>query len=132
MSSSIETGSQKGKKLLSSGSLVDMDDKVAREKIEAFKQKAVQGIPLVHEVNEAMKRLKDGSADEGVWDYFGRKCIICGGCTFVCPTCTCFNVYDHERARGAASGHGPGMPAFMADSPVRRPVTTRDLPRPQG
>ncbi len=96
----IETGSRKGEKLLSSDFLVEMDDTAAKEKIKAFTQKAVQSIPIVQEVNEAMNRLKDGSADEDVWDYFGKKCIICGGCAFVCPTCTCFNVYDHESAPG--------------------------------
>lgn len=96
-----EPGSQKGDKLLSSELLVDMDDKAAKEKIKMFRQKAAESVPLVHDVNEAMKKLKDGSADEGVWDYFGRKCIVCGGCTFVCPTCTCFNVYDHEWASGS-------------------------------
>lgn len=97
----IDTGSQRGKDLLSSGLLADMDDTVAGETMEAFKQKAIRGIPVVHEVNEAMNRLKDGSADEGVWDFFGRKCIVCGGCAFVCPTCTCFNVYDHEMDPGS-------------------------------
>jgi ferredoxin len=96
----VETGSRKGEKLLSSDFLVEMDDTAAKEKIKAFTQKAVQSIPVVQEVNEAMNRLKDGSADEGVWDYFGKKCIICGGCAFVCPTCTCFNVYDHESSPG--------------------------------
>jgi formate hydrogenlyase subunit 6/NADH:ubiquinone oxidoreductase subunit I len=96
----VETGSRKGEKLLSSDFLVEMDDTAAKEKIKAFTQKAVQSISVVQEVNEAMNRLKDGSADEGVWDYFGKKCIICGGCTFVCPTCTCFNVYDHESSPG--------------------------------
>lgn len=97
----IETGSQRGEKLLSSGSLVDMDNTVSKEKIKAFTQKATESISLVKDVQDAMNRLKDGSADEGVWDYFGRKCIVCGGCTFVCPTCTCFNVYDHEEDPGS-------------------------------
>ncbi|MCX5846078.1 MAG: 4Fe-4S dicluster domain-containing protein [Deltaproteobacteria bacterium] len=96
----IEAGSQQGKDLLSSGQFIDVDDTIAREKIEAFKKKAVQSIPLVDEVNEAMNRLEDGTADEKVWERFGRKCIVCGGCAFVCPTCTCFNVYDHETAPG--------------------------------
>jgi ferredoxin len=96
----IETGSRRGEELLLPNLLGDMDEAVARKKIEAFNQKAIQEIPVVHEVNEAINRLKDGSANEGVWDYFGRKCIVCGGCTFVCPTCTCFNVYDHERGPG--------------------------------
>jgi sulfhydrogenase subunit beta (sulfur reductase) len=97
----IEAGSQQGKDLLSSGQFIDVDDAVAREKIEAFKKKAVQSIPLVDEVNEAMNRLEDGTADEKVWERFGRKCIVCGGCAFVCPTCTCFNVYDHESTPGS-------------------------------
>jgi sulfhydrogenase subunit beta (sulfur reductase) len=96
----IEAGSKRGKDLLSSDLLADMDDAEAGEKKEAFSQKAIQNIPVVAEVKEAMKRLEDGTADEGVWDYFGRKCIVCGGCTFVCPTCTCFNVYDHLTAPG--------------------------------
>jgi formate hydrogenlyase subunit 6/NADH:ubiquinone oxidoreductase subunit I len=96
----IETGSQRGQELLLPDLIGDMDDAIAGEKIAAFTQKAVQEIPIVHEVTEAMNRLKDGSSDEKVWEYFGRKCIVCGGCTFVCPTCTCFNVYDHERAPG--------------------------------
>ena len=29
-----------------------------------------------------------------LWDYFGDKCLACGQCTMVCPTCTCFNVMD--------------------------------------
>jgi len=96
----IETGSQHGKDLLTSDLVADMKDAAAGKKIEAFKQKAVQAIPLVNEVNEAMNRLKDASVDEGVWDYFGGKCIICGGCVFVCPTCTCFNVDDYPAAPG--------------------------------
>src|SRR5674536_168654 len=41
-----------------------------------------------------------GNADEKIWDSFGQKCITCGGCAFVCPTCTCFNVYDHQSSPG--------------------------------
>ena len=96
----IETGSDRGKELLSSGPFTDMDDNLAGQKIKTFKEKAVRDIPVVDEVYEAMRRLKDGIADEKVWEYFGRKCIVCGGCAFVCPTCTCFNVYDHESAPG--------------------------------
>jgi len=47
-----------------------------------------------------MNRLKDRAVDEGVWEHLGLKCIQCGGCTFVCPTCTCFNVCDHSTGPG--------------------------------
>ena len=29
-----------------------------------------------------------------VWDYFAEKCLSCGQCTMVCPTCNCYNVSD--------------------------------------
>ena len=96
----IETGSPRGKDLVSSGAFADTDDAIAIERIDAFKEKAVRDIPVVDEVYKAMDKLKDGGADGKVWEYFGRKCIICGGCAFVCPTCTCFNVYDHESSPG--------------------------------
>lgn len=29
-----------------------------------------------------------------LWDELGEKCLGCGMCTLVCPTCACFNVED--------------------------------------
>jgi sulfhydrogenase subunit beta (sulfur reductase) len=94
----IEIGSGRGENLTSSKQFFDTDDSTAMEKIKEFKQKAILSIPVVDEVNEAMNRLQDGTADESLWESLGRKCIACGGCAFVCPTCTCFNVYDHVTA----------------------------------
>ena len=28
------------------------------------------------------------------WEALGRECLACGGCTFVCPVCHCFNILD--------------------------------------
>lgn len=30
----------------------------------------------------------------GVWEEIGDKCLNCGGCSLVCPTCYCYDVYD--------------------------------------
>ncbi|MHA1652803.1 MAG: 4Fe-4S dicluster domain-containing protein [Candidatus Thorarchaeota archaeon] len=35
--------------------------------------------------------LSYNSAD---WEYFGEKCLSCGQCSMVCPTCSCFHVHD--------------------------------------
>jgi len=32
--------------------------------------------------------------DSPIWDQFGDKCLSCGTCSMVCPTCNCFNVDD--------------------------------------
>ncbi len=35
---------------------------------------------------------------EKTWEEIGRRCLECGGCSYVCPACTCFTVAD--RATG--------------------------------
>ncbi|MCP4264946.1 MAG: Ni/Fe hydrogenase subunit beta [Candidatus Brocadiaceae bacterium] len=32
--------------------------------------------------------------DDPVWDELNDKCLGCGRCNIVCPTCYCFDVYD--------------------------------------
>ena len=29
-----------------------------------------------------------------MWDVIGKKCVACGSCTLVCPTCYCFDIRD--------------------------------------
>jgi sulfhydrogenase subunit beta (sulfur reductase) len=38
--------------------------------------------------------LFDKSFDSKVWDELGERCLACGNCTNVCPTCYCFDVKD--------------------------------------
>jgi sulfhydrogenase subunit beta (sulfur reductase) len=38
-----------------------------------------------------------------VWDDFGKRCLSCGSCSMVCPTCYCFDVND-EVDLGSRSG----------------------------
>lgn len=49
---------------------------------------------------------------DSLWDEYSSRCIGCGRCNFVCPTCTCYNMQDvyytdngkvGERRRVAAS-----------------------------
>ncbi len=51
------------------------------------------------------------------WEDYGNRCIACGRCNFVCPTCTCFTMQDifytdngkaGERRRVWASCHVDG------------------------
>jgi ferredoxin len=38
-----------------------------------------------------------------VWDDFGARCLSCGSCSMVCPTCYCFDVND-EVDLGSRAG----------------------------
>jgi ferredoxin len=35
--------------------------------------------------------------DHPLWQELGERCLACGSCTNVCPTCYCFNVYDETN-----------------------------------
>ena len=44
------------------------------------------------------KNLSVESFDNTLWEAYGSRCIGCGRCNFVCPTCTCFTMQDiHYR-----------------------------------
>ena len=95
----VEAGSDIGRELTSSRHFVDFDDVDAQERFSKIKHMAHKSIPVVPEVTEAIDFLKDSSANDGVWNHLGSKCIACGGCVYVCPTCTCFNVIDSATTK---------------------------------
>ncbi len=39
------------------------------------------------------------SISEVDFEQFAKRCISCGSCGFVCPTCHCFTIYDQDKAR---------------------------------
>jgi len=43
-----------------------------------------------------------GEIPEKTWEEIADRCIECGGCTYVCPTCTCFTVSDRQSGPGEA------------------------------
>ena len=38
--------------------------------------------------------------DHPLWDELGRRCLACGACTAVCPTCYCHDVVDRPSPLG--------------------------------
>ncbi|MDO4170119.1 MAG: anaerobic sulfite reductase subunit AsrA [Lachnospiraceae bacterium] len=40
------------------------------------------------------KHLSNESFTKEIWQEYGDRCIGCGRCNFVCPTCTCFTMQD--------------------------------------
>jgi sulfhydrogenase subunit beta (sulfur reductase) len=41
-----------------------------------------------------LPEILDEAYDSLVWQAVARKCLSCGACNLVCPTCYCFNVVD--------------------------------------
>ncbi len=93
----VEIGSDTGAGLVQSPVFADMEEKEALELVANFRNNAAGAIPVVNDISDTMAELSAGTDCTKVWDKLGNKCIICGGCAFVCPTCTCFNVYDQAQ-----------------------------------
>jgi len=50
---------------------------------------------------ERVKEILDGIFEDDFWDRVHERCLGCGTCTFLCPTCHCFDLADE-----VASGMG--------------------------
>jgi len=44
----------------------------------------------------AIRHVSAGRIQEKTWEEIGNRCLECGGCTYVCPACTCFTVSDRQ------------------------------------
>lgn len=38
--------------------------------------------------------------DSPVWESLYKPCLACGTCTFVCPTCQCYDIKDYDTGHG--------------------------------
>jgi sulfhydrogenase subunit beta (sulfur reductase) len=47
-----------------------------------------------------MPDIMELSHDHPVWRELGEKCLACGSCSMVCPTCNCYNVADTAMPDG--------------------------------
>lgn len=94
----VEIGSQKGEKFVSGYrkffSEASKDDVQCSE---SEKRNAEERIGLRLDFENAIKKFCEDKVPGQMYERIAERCIYCGGCLYVCPTCSCFNVFD-ERA----------------------------------
>jgi len=92
----IEDVTEIGKKFIS-----DIDEMLGNasqediDKAETIKKKATEEIKVFTNKEDIIKHLEDLYEDP-MWEEVSKKCIRCGACTFLCPTCHCFDVIDEN------------------------------------
>ena len=89
-----EAKSETGQELIAAGEalfVVASDaDREARDKIAAdFRARTSESLPLA-ELREKLRGLHDSP----LWQQLSQKCVRCGVCSFLCPTCHCFDIQD--------------------------------------
>jgi len=59
------------------------------------------GLPLADLTTEGWGAGKTGELFESpLWDKLYKPCLGCGTCTFVCPTCQCYDIKDYNTKDG--------------------------------
>lgn len=92
----VEAGTPKGEKVIKDNKKLFKDVSVAdvkmkQEIVESTKDKFKTARAYF---SKAIRKLTEGKVDKNVWDELGQRCFSCGGCSYVCPTCSCFDVMD--------------------------------------
>lgn len=72
----------------------------ARAQGEAAAAAQTRRLPGRHLHDALMSRLEHPR-----WDAVAARCLACGNCTAVCPTCFCHAEIDHPALDGASSTH---------------------------
>jgi ferredoxin len=67
-----------------------------QENAQAVQTAAEQALPKAFEL-DGLKDKLDRVFDQDVWAQLSESCLGCGICTFLCPTCFCFDLVDEAQ-----------------------------------
>ena len=98
----LQANTEKGEKLLSllDGILVD-DSASAVEEQKKSIAKIMDKLPLKDLSTDAFGAGKTQELfNDPTWDELSSTCLGCGTCTFVCPTCQCYDIKDFNTGNG--------------------------------
>jgi len=130
----VEIASEKGEEFLSSyKSFFDEASKDDVECSKVAKHDAEEAVTLRLDFEEAIEKFCEDKVPKQIYERIAERCIYCGGCLYVCPTCSCFNVFDElkegsgRRCRNwdacvfegytrEASGHNPRVDKWIRTS----------------
>jgi len=115
--------SDKGKGLMANISLAEeateADEARAKEAREAVYNKVTRQL----DTKDIGEKLLANFDNQDYWEKIAAKCISCGICTFLCPTCYCFDINDElvknqgERFRSWDSCSFPLYTKMPAENP---------------
>jgi len=90
----IEAISEKGEKVLKEAeSIMEKATGEHEKKLQELQKKIEEQVPVNFDNEKVVKNL-EGIFDHEIWDSISEKCVHCGACAYLCPTCHCFDISD--------------------------------------
>ena len=99
----IEEVTDKGKELLAGAEGVGEATADDTKKADAAKAAAAAKVTRKINVEEIRRRIPLSFDDKKFWEKVAAKCVSCGICTFLCPTCYCFDINDEMLKSGSGA-----------------------------
>ena len=90
----MEAITDNGKKLMAKTSLAQVATEADEARAKEAKEAAYAKVTRKIDTEGITEKLLAGFDDKDYWERVAAKCISCGICTFLCPTCYCFDISD--------------------------------------
>ena len=96
----VEVGSKRGAAVLEGVSFRRAKPKELKLAVEARDRAAGQMGRTLE--TDGLKDILQSNPDSVHWDKVAKRCLSCGNCTMVCPTCFCTTVVDRTDLKGTS------------------------------
>jgi sulfhydrogenase subunit beta (sulfur reductase) len=81
--------------------IVTLADDLFGKTDKAEKEKYIADVPVKFDQNE-IREMLDKFFESEHWIEQSLRCIGCGACAYVCPTCACFDIQDESHGRSGS------------------------------
>ena len=119
----VEAITEAGKELITKTSSLEAVTKADETRAKKAKEAAYQKVTRHLETKDIDNKLLASFEDQDFWEEIAAKCVSCGVCTLLCPTCYCFDINDElikDRGTRFRSWDSCSFPVYTK-MPVENP-----------
>ncbi|MBT3375886.1 MAG: 4Fe-4S dicluster domain-containing protein [Lentisphaerae bacterium] len=92
----LEVLTEQGQQLLELAGELPCADAVALANVGKLRKAAEERVTREIDVDVLQEKLS-GMFESEMWAGIADKCVGCGACAYLCPTCHCFDIQDERR-----------------------------------